>query len=148
MTTDDHTETVEQVLEQSRYLALGTTDGEAPWIAPIEFFRDAEGNICFLSTTDSRHARHIEENGTVAVALWLDDQPEFAPDLTATLNGVQMRGRGYRVPEEEHSPTIEAVLGELDIAMPPYAAYVIEPERVYVPVVEDGVNKRVEVDLD
>ncbi len=32
--------------------------------------------------------------------------------------------------------------------MPPYEVYALEPEAYYVPLIEDGVNTRVEVELD
>lgn len=148
MSTGDYRTRVEEVIETSDYLALGTSAGGEPWIAPIEYFRDAEGNFCFFSTTDSRHARHIEQNDTVAVAIWSEDQPEeYSPDLDAFLNGVQIRGTAYRVPEDEYSETLATVAEMFEAPMPPYAAYVVEPQRVYAPVIEDGINKRVEIDM-
>lgn len=148
MGEDDYQAVVESVIEDSVALALSTTDGTEPWVAPVEFFRDESGNFYFFSTTDSRHAQHIEENDTVSVAIWADgDQPEYSPDLDTTLQGVQIRGKASRLSEDEFPPMAAGAAEELDIPMPPYTAYQIEPERVYVPIIEDGINKRVEVDL-
>lgn len=148
MTDNTYQEVVEQVIENNDFLALSTTDGTEPWVAPIEFFRDDDWNIYFFSTTDSRHAAHIEANETVAVAMWDREQPEYTPDLSATLNGVQIRGRATQLSEAEYPPTVEAAIEELVTPMPPYVPFKIEPLRVYLPIVEDGVNERIEVEMD
>lgn len=148
MGEDDYHEIIESVIENSEALALSTTDGSEPWVAPVEYFRDESGNFYFFSTTDSRHARHIEANDTVAAAIWNDgDQPEYAPDLDITLEGVQIRGKATQLSEDEFPPMAAGAAEELDIPMPPYTAFQIEPERVYAPIIEDGINKRVEVDM-
>lgn len=148
MGEDDYQAVVEAVIEDSEALALSTTDGSEPWVAPVEYFRDESGNFYFFSTTDSRHAQHIEVDGTVSAAIWKDgEQPEYSPDLDATLQGVQIRGNATKLSEEEFPPMAAGAAEELDIPMPPYTAFQIEPERVYVPIIEDGINKRVEVDL-
>lgn len=147
MSVNNYQEVVEQVIDNNPYLALSTTDGTEPWVAPIEYFRDEAGNFYFFSTTDSRHAEHIEVNDTVSVALWGQDQPEYTPELSTTLNGVQIRGKATRLAEEDYTPTVEAAIDELEAPMPPYAPFKIEPQQVYVPILEDGVNKRVEVDM-
>lgn len=148
MAETNYQEQVEQVIQENPYLALSTTDGTAPWVAPIEYFRDEVGNFYFFSTTDSRHAQHIKTNETVAVALWGNqDQPEYSPDLNATLNGVQIRGKATRLTEAEYPEIVQGAVEELGAPMPPYAAFKIEPQRVYLPVIEDGINKRVEVDM-
>lgn len=148
MVDDNYQEVVESVIEETPYLALSTADGSKPWVAPIEYFRDEAGDFYFFSTTDSRHAQHIEANGTVAAALWGEqDQPEYSPDLDATLNGIQFRGEATRLTEAEYPEIVEGAVEQLGAPMPPYAVYKIEPTRVYVPVIEDGINKRVEVEM-
>lgn len=148
MRDNNYQEVVEQVIEDTSYLALATTDGSEPWLAPIEYFRGDTENFYFFSTTDSRHATHIEANETVAVALWSQEQPEYEPGMEATLNGVQIRATAKQLYEEEYPPVVEAAIDELDTPMPPYAPFEIEPQRMYVPILEDGINKRVEVDLE
>lgn len=148
MSDNDYRTVAEQVIEETSYLGLATTDGSEPWLAPIEYFTDEAFNFYFFSTTHSRHAEHIEANDTVAVALWTQDQPEeYTPDLTTTLNGIQILGSASKLSEDEYPPIVEGAAEETAIPMPPYAPFRIEPQRVYVPVVEDGINKRVEVDL-
>lgn len=148
MVESDYRELVEEVIEGNRYLALSTTDGTEPWVATVEYIRDDDGTFYFFSTTSSRHARHIEQNGTVAVAIWGPDQPEYSPETSASLNGVQIRGEARRLSEDEHPETVVAAIEALEPPMPPYAAFEIEPRRVYAPVIDDGVNERVEIEVE
>lgn len=146
MLENNYRGTVKEVIEENRYLALSTTDGTEPWVVTVEYIRDDAGNFYFFSTTDSRHAQHIEDNETVAVAIWSADQPEYSPDASTHLNGVQIRGEARRLSEDEYPEAVAAAIEALEPPMPPYAAFEIEPRRVYVPVIDDGVNERVEVD--
>ena len=148
MGAEEYHDLAEDVIERNRYLALSTTDGTEPWVATIEYIRDDSGTFYFFSTTDSRHAKHIEQNGTVAVAIWGPDQPEYTPDTSTSLNGVQIRGEARRLSEDEHPEAVVAAIEALEPPMPPYAAFEIEPHSVYVPLIDDGVNKRVEVDVE
>ena len=139
---------VEEVIKNNEYLGLATADGEEPWLAPIEYIYDESGDFYFFSTTSSRHVEHMETNDTVAVAIWDEHQPEYDSDLSASLNGVQIRAKASRVPEDEYPEAIVAGIEAFDLPIPPYAVYKLEPQRSYVPIIDDGVNKRVEVDLD
>lgn len=147
MRDNSYQEMVEEVIRENRYLALSTTDGTEPWIATIEYIRDEAGSFYFFSTTDSRHAQHIEQNATVAVAIWDKDQPEYSPDASTHLHGVQIRGEAHRLSEDEYPEAVTAAIDALDPPMPPYAAFKIEPHKLYAPIIDDGVNKRVEVDM-
>lgn len=144
----DYRSLVEEVIEENRYLALATSDGSEPWVATIEYIRDESGSFYFFSTTSSRHAEHLEDNETVAVAIWSAEQPEYSPDTTTTLNGVQIRGTARRLEEAEYPEAVTGAIEALEPPMPPYAAFEIEPERAYAPVIDDGVNERIEVELD
>lgn len=148
MSEVDYQEMVEEVIEDARYLALSTTDGSEPWVATIEYIRDDAGTFYFFSTTDSRHSQHIEENETVAVAIWAADQPEYSPEVSTNLNGVQIRAEAHRLSEDEYPEAVVAAIEALEPPMPPYAAFKIEPRQIYAPIIDDGVNKRVEVDMD
>lgn len=146
MSENDYRELVAEVVESNRYLALATTDGEDPWVAPVEYIY-AEDALYFFSTTDSRHARHVETTDTVAVAIWSADQPEYGPEKSTSLNGVQLRATASTVDASTCPDVVADAASDLDSVMPPYAIFRLEPERVYAPIVEDGINKRVEVDL-
>lgn len=136
------------VIEENRYLALATTDGERPWVAPIEFIRDDDGTFYFLSSEDSRHARDIARNGRVAFAIFSSTQPEYSGDANLTLQGVQFEGTARKLSTHEHSALIVGVFEALQPPTPPYAAYQIDVQRSYVPTIENGVNTRVEVAID
>lgn len=146
MSDPDYQALAEAVIEENRYLALATTDGTEPWVATIEYVYDA-GTFYFFSTVSSRHARHIEQNEMVAVAIWSRDQPEYSPTGSRTLNGVQFSGDALRIAETDYPAPVGAAIEALEPPMPPYAAFALEPHRVYVPVIEEGLNRRVEVEL-
>lgn len=59
-----------------------------------------------------------------------------------------MRAEAHRLDEDEYPEAVVAAIEALEPPMPPYAAFEIGPERIYAPVIDDGVNKRVEVDMD
>lgn len=138
---------VESLLRRNRYLVLATMDESGPWAVPLEYMVDDDLNLYFFSTEEARHVRDLETRDRVAVAVFDSDQPDYAPDLTADLNGVQMVARVRRVPEDEYTEAIVAAIDALKPPMPPYAVFRIEPERCFVPRIEDGVNVRREVSL-
>lgn len=148
MAETDYHELVTGVIEENRYLTLATTDGETPWAAPLEYIRDDDGTFYFFSTESSRHARHIEANETVAVAIFSPDQPEYGPERSAPLNGVQIRGKARRLPAESYPEVVQGAIDALEPPMPPYAAFEIVPTEMYAPRIEDGVNERVEVNVE
>ncbi|MDX1646915.1 MAG: pyridoxamine 5'-phosphate oxidase family protein [Longimicrobiales bacterium] len=135
---------VREILERNRYLVLSTTDGRTPWIAPLEYMVDEDLNFYFFSTGDSRHVRDLEKNETVAVTVFDREQPEYTPDLSARLNGVQMEAVAHRVDPDDYSEAIVAAIDALDPPMPPYEVFKVTPRRFYVPKIENGVNIRME----
>ncbi len=142
MTTDRARDLARSVIESQRYLTLATSDGRRPWIAVVEYLRDEEGSFYFFSPDDSEHARHIERNPEVAVAIFGSEQPDYAADATATLNGVQMSATARRIAKDEYPDIVVAGIEALHPPMPPYAVFKIEPGRTFVPRIEDGVNVR------
>ncbi|NIW27839.1 MAG: pyridoxamine 5'-phosphate oxidase family protein, partial [Actinobacteria bacterium] len=50
MSADDYGAFAAEVIEENRYMALATTDGEEPWVAPVEFLRGEDGTFYWLST--------------------------------------------------------------------------------------------------
>lgn len=140
-------ELVREVITDNRYLTLATTDGEEPWVAPIEYLHDEQFTFYFFSTDDSRHSRHIEQNPTVAIAIFDTTQPEYSADLSVSLRGVQIRAAARRLSSEEYPEAVSAAIDALELPMPPYSVYQIVPSAVYVPKVRNGVNVRVEVQM-
>ena len=138
---------VQELIGRNRYLVLATTDGESPWVAPVEYLADEDLNLYFFSPNDVRHVRHIEANDTVAVAVFDQEQPEYSADVSVTINGLQMECTASRLSEDEYTDDIRAGIDALDPPMPPYEVFKITPRRFYVPKIEDGVNVRHEIDM-
>lgn len=138
---------VEELVARNRYLVLATTDGTQPWAAPVEYMADGDLNLYFFSPEDVRHVQHIGANDAVAVALFDREQPEYSPDASATLNGIQMECTAVKLSEDDYTEDIVAAIEALEPPMPPYAVFKVTPHRFYVPRIEDGVNVRHEVDM-
>lgn len=138
---------VQELLRRNRYLVLSTSDGKEPWIAPLEHLVDAELNLYFFSPEDVKHTQHIESNHRVAVAVFDNQQPEYSPGASVTLNGLQIEGTASRLSEAEYTEDVVAAIEALKPPMPPYAVYKITPTRFYVPRIEDGINVRSEVSM-
>lgn len=147
MTETSDQEIVKAILKRNRYLVLSTTDGKTPWVAPLEYVMDDDSSFYFFSTESSRHVRDLERNEAVAVAVFDREQPEYTSDLSAALNGVQMEATARRVQPADYTDAIVAAIEALAPPMPPYSVFKIEPNRFYIPKIENGVNIRVEVTM-
>jgi uncharacterized protein YhbP (UPF0306 family) len=145
MASPSNQELVREIITSCRYLTLATCDGLDPWATPIEFLCDAELNFFFLSPAGCLHARHIEGNPRVALAIFEADQPEYSPDLTTPLRGVQVRGSASRLPAEEYPEDVVAAIAALNPPMPPYAVFKITPVEFHLPRIVNGINERVAV---
>lgn len=138
---------VRALIERNRVVVLATTDGNQPWIAPLEYMADEDLNLFFFSLAESRHVRHLEANSTVAATVFDHRQPIVTATSSVDLNGVQMECTAIRVPPELHTDAVSAAIDALDISIPPYAVFKVVPQRFYVPRVENGLNIRYEVDM-
>lgn len=147
MASDDYRELAAAVIEENRYLAIATADGTEPWVAPVEYLRGEDGTFYFFSTDAARHSADLAANPTVSAAIYGDDQPEYTPDKTAPLRGVQIEGTARKLDPDEYPELVEGAIDALEPPMPPYEAFALEPDAYYVPLIEDGVNTRVAVDL-
>ena len=134
-------------IERHSILVLATTDGDQPWVAPLEYMADEDLNLYFFSTTEARHVRHLEANSAVAVTVFDQRQPTVTATTTVDLSGVQMECTATRVPPEEHTDAVSAAIDAFDISIPPYAVFKVVPHRFYVPRIENGLNTRCEVDM-
>ena len=147
MSSNNDQEMVREIISTNRYLTLATTDGADPWVAPLEYLHDGELNFYFLSTGDCRHSRQIEQNSTVALAIFETTQPEYSPDLSVTIRGVQIRGSARHLPPEEYPESVVQAIDALNPPMPPYSVFQVVPSAFYLPKIIDGVNERVEVQM-
>lgn len=142
MTNNASPEFVMDILEENRYLSLATTDGDEPWVAPVEYIVDGDLNFYFISKTSSSHVNHIEQNPVVGVAIFDSTQPSLNG------RGIQIRGSVEQYSENRNPfaifddrPDVHEELSEID---PNYSAYKIRPTQFYVPVHDE----RVEVKMD
>jgi uncharacterized protein YhbP (UPF0306 family) len=140
-------ELVRELIAKNRYLSLATTDGSEPWVAPLEYLHDDRLNFYFLSTDDSRHARHIEDNPTVAVAIFDTEQPSYSPDVSVTIGGVQIRASAKRLSAGQYPEGVAAAIAALRPPMPPYSVFQLVPSEFYLPKLRNGVNERVKVEM-
>lgn len=126
----DHQATVREIIAENQYMTVATTDGERPWLAPVQFCTDEDLNFYFVSLPTSRHAEHIAQNPRVGLAIFDSQQPPF------TGRGVQVDGIASKYSDEENP---FATIGGLDMPtnlqelVPGYVAYKVEPEHFYVP---------------
>ena len=140
-------ELVRDVITGNRYLSLATTEGEEPWVAPVEYLHDEQLNFYFFSTADARHSQHIRRNPTVAFAIFDATQPEYSGNLTAPLRGVQIRASARQLSGAEYPEMITEAIDALELPMPPYEVFQLVPTTFYLPKIDEGVNVRVQVDM-
>ena len=138
---------VRAFIERNSVVVLATTDGDQPWVAPLEYMADEDLNLYFFSPTEARHVRHLEANNAVAATVFDHRQPRVTATTTADLSGVQMECTAIRVPPELHTDAVSAAIDAFDISIPPYAVFKVVPHRFYVPRIENGLNIRCEVDM-
>lgn len=138
---------IEELLRRNRYLVLATTDGTRPWAAPLEYLLDDELNLYFLSPDNVRHARHIESNSAVAVAVFDSEQPEYTGQASLTIHGVQIEATADKLTESDFPGPVASAIEAWKPPMPPYAVFRVRPIRFFIPRIENGVNIRVEVDI-
>ncbi len=138
---------VRALIKRNHIVVLATTEGQEPWVAPLEYTADEDLNLYFFSTTEARHVRHLEANSAVAAVVFDSVQPRVTATTTTDLNGVQMECTAIRVPPEQHTDAVKTAIETLGISIPPYAVFKIVPHRFYIPRVENGLNIRYEVDM-
>jgi uncharacterized protein YhbP (UPF0306 family) len=137
---------VRELVQRNRYLTLATVGSDGPWIAPLEYRSDEVLNFYFFSTDEAVHSRHIAENAKVAVAIFDAEQPEYEPAPTIRISGVQFTAVATRL-ESPYPELVDKQIAEWQLPMPPYAVFRLVPQRWYLPVIDDGVNARREVNL-
>lgn len=145
--SEDHQAIVRAIIAENQYMTVATTDGDTPWLAPVQFCVDEALNFYFVSLPTSRHAVHIDQNPRVGLAIFDSRQPPF------TGRGLQVEGMASIFSEQENP---FATIGGLDMPrnlqelVPGYRAYQVEPEHFYVPRAHlEGVlrDERVEVEM-
>ena len=141
---DTHQEFARDLVRRNRYLAMATTDGNSPWIAPLEYVSDDDLNLYFFSPATTAHAMQLERNHDVAVAIFDPLQPEYEPAPEIRIAGLQIAATAEKL-EAPYPALVENQAQSWKLPMPPYAAYRIVPKRWFVPVIKDGINERIEI---
>lgn len=90
-----------QLLANSRYLSLGTTNKEIPWVAPVAYVVGPKLELLFYSATDSRHACDLATNPIVAGAIFDSSAP------SATVRGLQFQAQTSMVEPAQLPAMIE-----------------------------------------
>lgn len=134
----------EKIVKENRYLTLATSIGQDPWIATLEYLTDKDLNLYFFSMETSKHSQHIETNPKVAVSIYSDKQPEYQPGKDIQLAGVQIKGEAEKL-TGNYPDEVDEVIKVLQPPMPPYAVYRIRPLQIWVPLIEKGLNMRIQV---
>lgn len=139
-------EFVRNLVKRNRYLSLATTDGDAPWIAPLEYLSDDHLNLYYFSPEEAVHSQHLNDSQSVAVTIFDAVQPEYEPASVMRIAGVQIAATAQKLA----APFPDLVNDQIEVwklPMPPYAAYKIIPKRWFIPVIRGGVNARLEVTM-
>lgn len=127
---EDSQALVRAIISENNYMTIATSDGHRPWLAPVQFCVDDHLNFYFVSLPGSRHARHIEYNPEVGIAIFDSQQKLF------TGRGLQVEGLAALYSESENPyPTIGGfdMPSKLSEIAPGYVAFRVEPKHFYVP---------------
>jgi hypothetical protein len=108
---------------------------------------DGDLNFYFFSPSGVRHVEDLDSNPNVGLAVFDREQPDYAGDLNATLNGVQIEAVARRLEPGQYTDDIRAGIEALQPPMPPYEVFKMEPTAFFVPRIEDGVNVRHPIDM-
>jgi general stress protein 26 len=74
-----------ELLTKSSYLTLGIIDSQGVWCSPL-WFAYEHGNLYFVSSIESRHAKAINYNPKVSVSIFSN------PTDVEDVKGIQMTG--------------------------------------------------------
>ncbi|MBD3645918.1 MAG: hypothetical protein HUJ31_00385 [Pseudomonadales bacterium] len=80
----------------------------------------------------------------MAVAIFDAEQPEYEPAPVIRIGGVQMTAEAHKL-TAPFPALVEDQMKTWGLPVPPYAPYQITPGRLFLPVIKDGANERIEV---
>jgi len=84
------------IIQDNRYLTLATCSNNEVWAAPIAYvYNSVKKEFYFYSSTQSKHAQHIENNSNVVVTIF----DSTAPSETA--EGLQIKAQAGMVSDQE-----------------------------------------------
>lgn len=98
-----------QVLPLKKVMQLATSSNGQPWACNIHFYSDNDFNFYWISTTDRRHSRDIEQNPQVAITVLVH---EDAPDENYVI-GVSAEGTAELIGQDIDKQVGEAYTQKL-----------------------------------
>ena len=140
---------VEDLVRRNRFLVLATASSEGrPWATPLEYVVGDDLDIYYFSTADARHSRDIAENPQAAVTIYDADQPKYSGELSFTLAGIQVEATVERLEEPDYTKIVKDTVATWRMEMPPYVCYAVRADRFYLPVIDEGINVRLPIDME
>ena len=88
----------------------------------------------------------MSDNLFHAVAIFDAVQPEYVPAPVMRIAGVQFTASVVKL-EGPFPEFVENQIEAWKLPIPPYAVYQVTPKRWFIPVIKDGVNDRIEVEM-
>jgi uncharacterized protein YhbP (UPF0306 family) len=92
-----------RVIDQNRYMTLGTTDEAGdPWVSPVWFATEDHVEFHWVSSPDAKHSRNLAVHPNVAIAIFDSSVPVgggeavFMKGVGSELTGVELE-RGLEV---------------------------------------------------
>jgi hypothetical protein len=119
----DLREKIRRYLEAHATLTLATCDGDLPWAAALFFASDAQFNLYFVSSPQTRHAQHIARNAHVAATV-NEDYRDWRE-----IQGLQIEGRAEMVDEADREQVAELYLAKFPSLRPMFSAPRDDQER-------------------
>lgn len=156
-------EIAKDVIENSNFLTLATTNGSKPWANAV-FYASNDFNLYFTSYNDSIHVKNLLKNPNVAVAIF-DSSIKIGG---GTAQGIQIQAKCHRVKKEELPKVLEIVYSKRfpdpaerasrDLSVERFSKgdnegrvdhiYKIVPEKIYILDKTPGLkDTRLEVDF-
>jgi uncharacterized protein YhbP (UPF0306 family) len=151
-----------QIIKESTYMTLATSDGDEPWACALFFGVDASFNFYFVSSCRTKHVGNVLKNPKVALTIF------DSHAVSGQANGVQLSGTcerltgdkvqvgidaiyGKRYPDsaehESHNLTVEE-FSKPDTDSLARHIYRIKPEHVYTLDKTTGEDARIEIYLN
>lgn len=88
---DEIEKLIREVLEKGHLMSLATVDISGPWVSDLIYVYDDSLNLYWLSHTDTRHSRALDEDERAAASITISNAP--GQDNV----GLQIEGKAERV---------------------------------------------------
>lgn len=138
---------VENLVKRNRFLVLATTNGSRPWATPLEYVVGDDLDLYYFSPAETRHSNDVETNPEAAVTIYDADQSDYTGQATFALGGVQVEATVERIDGPDYPKVAAETIERWSLPMPPYVCYRITGNRWYLPLIENGINLRVPIDM-